>query len=254
MFSVSDAHVITDPVLRDQIIQHPRAQDLLRAFLYPYQAPDHDFLFRAGRVVRLSDCEIASLTSGRTPVLAVGSNRAPAQLTRKFTHQNVSDEIPVTQGWLAHHDIVYSAHMTGYGSIPATLAASAGTRVRVAITWLTPKQLSHMHVTESVPVHYNYVQMRRSEVVLDCGLCLDQVGIYQSARGYEYAKGDVFALSAIRAEGRRFKSISQWEMIAHFMHHAGQVFKPDLLLRLIDDPALRASMNPLGNDKKSLPL
>jgi hypothetical protein len=43
-------------------------------------------------------------------------------------------------------------------------------------------------------------------------------------------------------------------MIAHFMHHAGQVFKPDLLLRLIDDPALRASMNPLGNDKKSLPL
>lgn len=249
MFSISEAHGITDPVLREQIEQHSRAQDLLRAFLYPYAAPDHDFRFRAGRVEAISADDLEASLIGRTPVLAVGSNRAPVQLTRKFTHQNLADDIPVTLGWMSHHDIVYSSHMASYGAIPATLAPSPGTRVRIAVTWLTPQQLSHMHVTESVPAHYSYVQMHGRDIALDCGLSPEHVGMYQSARGHEYARGDIFALAAIRAEGRRYPIKTQWETIAHFMRQSGQAFKPDLLLRLVDDPALRASMSAVGSRK-----
>ncbi|NIY77654.1 hypothetical protein HED22_18530 [Thalassospira sp. HF15] len=242
MFSLSEAHLITDPVLRDQIEQHPRAQDLLRAFLYPYAAPDHDFLFRGGEVTALSASDLAQLTRGRTPVLAVGSNRAPIQLTRKFTHQSLSDEIPVTHGWISHHDIVYSTHLTGYGAVPATLAPSPGTRVRVSITWLTATQLAHMHVTESVPAHYSFVQLHGRDLELDCGLKPDHIGMYQSVRGHVFDQGAVYALSAIEAKDRRFASLSQWDMIAHFAKRAGHSFTPGFVLRVIDDVAFRRSV------------
>ena len=239
MFSLSDAHMITDSVLREQVEQHPRAQDLLRAFLYPYPVPDHDFLFRGGDVVAMEPSDVVAATKGRTPVLAVGSNRAPVQLTRKFTHQNLSDEIPVTHGWLAHHDIVYSTHITGYGAVPATLASSPGTRVRVSITWLTPTQLAHMHVTESVPAHYSYQQLHGGDLDLDCGVRSDHVGMYQSVRGHVFDQGRIYALSAIRADSRRFPARTQWEMMALFAKRAGHVFSPAFVLRVIDDPAFR---------------
>lgn len=246
MFSISEAHGITDSVLREQIEQHPRAQDLLRAFLYPYAAPDQDFLFRGGNAIAMSACDVASLTSGRTPVLAVGSNRAPVQLTRKFTHQNLSDEIPVTHGWLSHHDIVYSTHLTGYGAVPATLAPSPGTHVRVSITWLTARQLAHMHVTESVPAHYSFVQLSGRNLELDCGLKPDHIGMYQSVRGHVFENGAVYALSAIEAKDRRFTPQSQWDMIAHFAKRAGHSFSTGFVLRVINDAAFRRSVVDFG--------
>ncbi|WP_339861722.1 hypothetical protein [Thalassospira alkalitolerans] len=100
MFSVSDAQAILDPALREQIEKHPRAQDLLRAFLYPYDAPDHDFLFGDGIVSPLPRDSIADRIAGRTPVLAIGSNRAPVQLARKFSPPHHHENVPVTMaGW-----------------------------------------------------------------------------------------------------------------------------------------------------------
>jgi hypothetical protein len=249
MFSLSEAQLITDPVLRDQIERHPRAQELLRAFLYPYAAPDHDFLFRGGDVIPMMAGDVASQISGRMPVLAVGSNRAPVQLTRKFTHQNLSDEIPVTHGWLAHHDIVYSTHITGYGAVPATLAPSPGTRVRVSITWLTPTQLAHMHVTESVPAHYSFVQLHGRDLELDCGLQPDHVGMYQSVRGHVFGHENIYALSAIHAEYRRFTAMTQWDMLAIFAKRAGQVLRPEFILLMIEDDMLRCSLFEQGTTK-----
>ncbi|MEQ9347569.1 MAG: hypothetical protein RIG26_14105 [Thalassospira sp.] len=242
MFSLSDAQIITDPVLRAQIEQHPRAQELLRAFLYPYAAPDHDFLFKAGACEPVGQGDIARLAHGRMPVLAVGSNRAPVQLSRKFSHQNLSDEILVTHGWMDHHDIVYSAHMTGYGAIPATLAPSPGTKVRVAVTWLTANQLSHMHVTESVPSHYSYQQLHGRDIGLDCGLIPDHVGVYQSVAGHVFDQSDIFAVSAIQAQGRRYKSFNQWDMIDHLARRAGYVMQSEFVLRMIDDQAFRTAV------------
>lgn len=239
MFSLSDAQNITDPVLRQQIEQHSRAQDLLRAFLYPYTAPQTDFLFKDGAVVPLVPGDVAALLIGRTPVLAVGSNRAPVQLTRKFSQQNQSDEIPITYGWMEYHDIVYSAHMTGYGAIPATLAPSPGTQVRVAITWLSANQLSHMHVTESVPAHYTYQQVQGRDIELDCGIRPNQVGIYQSAAGHVFDQEDIFALTAVTARQRRYKALSQWDMIGHLAKRAGYACQAEFVISLIDNPDLR---------------
>ena len=242
MFSVSDAQAILDPALREQIEKHPRAQDLLRAFLYPYDAPDHDFLFGDGIVSPLPRDSIADRIAGRTPVLAIGSNRAPVQLARKFSPPHHHENVPVTMGWMAHHDVVYSAHITGYGALPATLAPSPGTRVRMAVTWLTHDQLSHMHVTEAVPAHYRYCQLAGHDVVLDCGVTVDHVGSYQSAMGWVFNGDDVFALSAIKASNRRFATASQWDMIQYMARRAGMVARPEFVLRLMDDPVFRQSL------------
>ena len=243
MFSISDAHKITDPVLREQIEQHPRAQEILRAFLYPYDAPDYDFLFADGTVRQMVAGDIDRLTAGRTPVLAVGSNRAPVQLARKFAPPHHHEEpVPVTFGWMTDQDIVYSAHMAGYGALPATLASSPGTTVRVAVTWLTPTQLSHMHSTESVPDHYKYCQLDGTKITLDCGLKAGRVGSYQSVAGHVFDHGDTFALVDIPARNRRFVARSQWEMLSQIAKRAGQAPHPTFVLKLIDDADLRRKL------------
>lgn len=242
MFSVSDAQAITDRSLREQIEKHPRAQHLLRAFLYPYTAPDHDFLFVDGAVMALPGDSIKDAITGRIPVLAVGSNRAPVQLARKFATPRHLDPVPVTVGWMDHHDIVYSAQMTGYGAIPATLAPSPGTRVRVAVTWLNAVQLTHMHATESVPDHYQYQQIDGKNLHLDCGVPVDLIGSYQSTAGHVFDANDIFALAGIAATKRRFKSMNQWEMIAHIAMRAGHPMHPDFVLWLTDNIVMRKKL------------
>ena len=109
---------------------------LMRAYGYPYPAPEHDFLFRAGDVAPL---DLSFDLGSRQPVIAVGSNRAPEQLARKFGPEH-DRTIPVTWAWMQGYDVVYCAHLAGYGSVPATLHGSPGTEVRVAITWLTEEE------------------------------------------------------------------------------------------------------------------
>ena len=81
---------------------------------YPFAAPTQSYLFRNGAAAP-SDPALSApdCYDGRTAVIAHGSNRSPDQLLRKF---GASAEIPVTRAWLADYDVVFSAHVIGYGS------------------------------------------------------------------------------------------------------------------------------------------
>ena len=133
---------------------------LKRALGYPYSFPDRDFVLSNGDI---QDLEDDSILSGRKPVLAVGSNRSPEQLLRKFGSDNL---VPVTHAELSDYDVVYSAHIASYGSIPATLNASPGTIVNVCLTWLSSPQLSRMHETESLGVSYVYLESKKLDIKL----------------------------------------------------------------------------------------
>ena len=61
-----------------------------RALDYPYYSPAYDFVLDNGSVTRLQD---KSILAGRVPVLAIGSNRSPGQLLRKFVERDI---LPVT--------------------------------------------------------------------------------------------------------------------------------------------------------------
>jgi hypothetical protein len=58
---------------------------ILRALDYPYSYPAYDFVLDNGSVTPLQD---RKSLEGRIPVLAIGSNRSPEQLLRKFGDQN----------------------------------------------------------------------------------------------------------------------------------------------------------------------
>ena len=67
-----------------------------RALEYPYPAPPHSYLYDAARPGGWAPLPAdAGLLEGRTPVLAVGSNRAPERLAQKFAEgENVRDYLP----------------------------------------------------------------------------------------------------------------------------------------------------------------
>ena len=183
--------------------------ELLRlAKSYPYEAPRASYLFAQGTARPLNTHgHDRRLFDGRVPVIAHGSNRAPAQLARKY---GPAAEIPVSLGWLAAHDVVYSAHMTRYGAIASTLRHAPGVKARGAITWLDPGQLKRMHETEGSET-YRFGYLRRIELHLEdgSGARLTEAGVYLGQKGCLAHEAGPVGLAAVTAEGRPHKALHQ---------------------------------------------
>lgn len=183
------------------------ADALARAVAYPYPAHPDPFLFRDGRADPLPpDTAFAR----RTPVIAVGSNRAPEQLARKFDRLSVS--IPVTRLVARDLDVVYAAHMAGYGAVPATLARSPGTEVELWITWLDAETLRRMDETEAVGVNYRREE-RGLDVVAAHGPAPERALVYTALRGCLTFDGAVVPLAAIPATGRAAPALTEAEVL-----------------------------------------
>ena len=183
-----------------------KAATLARARDYPYAVPGGSYTWRRGRVAPFDPAG----TAGLTPVLALGSNRSPEQLQRKFGDRAL---IPVEAGRLQGFDIVYSAHITGYGAVPATLATSPGTTVGLAVTWLGTAELDAMHATELGNENYLYALLEDVTLTLDGGARLDAVHLYISRRGLLTHDGGPVALAAVAAEGRLHGAMTTGEVL-----------------------------------------
>ena len=112
---------------------------------YPFPVPGRSYLFRNGEVEDLDPNGFER--TGRTPVLAAGSNQSHEQLARKYSVLEGHVEIPVQRGKLAGFDSVYAAHLAGYGSVPSTFYPSPQTQVTTYVLWLDDAQLHRMHET-----------------------------------------------------------------------------------------------------------
>lgn len=232
------------------------AARLALAKSYPFEAPDGCFVWTAaGRQPSLRPICEADF-SGRTPVLAHGSNRAPAQLARKFAGQaGLEPDIPVTAGWLLESDVVYSAHITRYGAVASTLWSVRGCRVRIAVTWLTAAQLRRMHETEGLNYRYGHLA-RRFEADSGPQSVLDGLPTYLSDHGCltrrdataqrldaaQTADGPL-ALAAVQADGRPHEALSQTEALAlvRDAHHPTEDLERHILSN-IDDDARRSTL------------
>ena len=188
-----------------------------RASLYPYMAPEGSYLLAKGRLFQLKqrDLEESNLVQaepllvGRTPVLAVGSNRAPYQLLRKFGSEAI---VPVTSARLHDCDVVHTALVSYYGAIPCTAFPSSGTITELKVVWLDEQQLLHMHKTEGIGVAYDFVKMQGVEhqLVVPTGPVFGY-----AARAGVLAWEDMkpAGLSAISSHARQFKTVSQGEVV-----------------------------------------
>ena len=219
------------------------AARLALARSYPFDAPEGSFLFRGGVAHPLSTDESGSrLFDGRTPVIAHGSNRAPQQLRRKFGD---GVEIPVTRAWLGDHDVVYSAHVTQYGSIAANLRHAPGVRVAIFVTWLDRGQLARMHETELGGENYFYGCLAEIDLVLEAGPAarLAQAHVYLSTRGCLADGGGPIALAAVAASGRAHGALDQGAILelARARHRPDEHIDT-FILRNMDDSGRRAAL------------
>lgn len=213
------------------------AARLSLATSYPFAIPEDSFLFLDGAVLPLpADWR----ESGRTPVLAVGSNQSPEQLARKFAHMPQPVRVPVTRCWLRDFDVVYATHLSRYGSIPGNLHATPGCRVRLSVTWLDAEQLAVVHETELTGENYVFVRLEGADARLADGTTLAELHAYVSLHGALNAAGRPLGLAAMQAENRPHPAALQPEALAllHARHGAGRTLDA-MILAVIDHPAER---------------
>lgn len=207
---------------------------------YPYAAPAGSYLYCDGAADPLIGPLDTALTAGRVPVVAYGSNRAPEQLHRKFGHlSGAASAIPVTRAWLGGYDVVYSAHVTRYGALSATLHEAPGTRVQVYVTWLTEAQLPRMHETEIGAGNYGYGRLAGVSLAVEGGPRLTQAFCYLAVHGClcdPETPGAPLALAAVPAERRLHRAVDQAGALAvlHQAHHGGLALDPMILAHIKD--------------------
>jgi len=209
-----------------------------RALNYPYAPIEADFLFTSGGIIELED---DSFLNNRKAVLAVGSNRSPEQLRRKFGE---NETIPVTRATLRDYDVFYSAHIASYGSIPAVLGRSDGTLVDVSVTWLLPHQLERMHETEALGKSYDYGESSSLQLDLGNDRSAESIGCYLGRNGCANFEGSPIVLKEVNALNRKFISADQKTILTHFynLNCENKSFE-QWLVKIIKDHNFRAQVS-----------
>ena len=185
-----------------------RSDVVERALGYPYTAPWRPFVQLGHQTLDPDELEIDP--EERTPVLAYGSNAAPEVLARKLA---LSDQpVLVLPAWLEDFDVVYSAHISPYGAIPATLQRSPGTRVRIHVVYMTDAQAGLVAATEP---NYESALLEGAVCRLDDGPAVADPSAYLSRHGCLLLDNAEVALAAVRSSSRRFAELTEAEMVEH---------------------------------------
>jgi hypothetical protein len=179
-----------------------------RAMRYPYAVPARAFAQLRHETLSPDDVDVD--LAERAPLLAYGSNGSPEVLGRKLALS--ADPVLVEPAWLHDFDVVYSAHISPYGAVPATLQRSPGTAVRVAVLHLTPEQLTLLSATEP---NYEPSTLEDVHCELADGTVRSQLSAYLSRHGCLLVDGAEMALIAVPARERRFAEMSEPQVLEH---------------------------------------
>lgn len=169
---------------------------LKRALAYPYATPERSYLYRDGEARELPAA--GPNLSGRTPLLAYGANAAPEALARKLAPLP-GVELPVLRAELEGFDVVYSAHVSPYGAVPATLLESPGTTAPAFLIHPTAEQRELLTASEP---NYELVE-------------LNGIAAYRSRHGCLEIGGSPVALAAIRSAGRTLPDLDEPAVLEH---------------------------------------
>lgn len=178
----------------------------MRALDYPFGIPPRSYALLDGKAVEVDRVEVD--LAERLALLAYGSNAAPAVLSRKLAP--APDPVPVLRTVLRDFDVVYSAHFSPYGAIPATLTRSPGTEVRAFVAYLTAEQLDLVSATEP---NYDLARFDRPSCTLERGAAPPELRVYLSKHGALSLDGREVALTEIEAEGRRLPQMTQRQIV-----------------------------------------
>ena len=175
---------------------------LRRALEYPYATPERSYLYRDGTAEELpGDLDL----EGRTSLLAYGANAAPEALAYKLALLP-GEEMPVLRAELGGFDVVYSAHVSPYGAVPATLQESLGTTAPVFVVFPGPEQLELLTAYE---LNYDLVTLNGVSCRLEDGTAVEELAAYRSIHGCLSLDGSEVALAAVRSAGRSLPELDE---------------------------------------------
>lgn len=216
-------------------------QIIWKAKNYPYDIPNHSFIFVNGSILKVIDFNSDSVTdsivlingknqelgeylyskgiysiqnlSNRTPLLAYGANASCRKLRNDFSNLAQNNVIPVIKAHLFDFDVVYSAHFSPYSSMPATLQYSPKTTVDIFVTYLTDSQLKNMNKTECLGINYSLGRLLDIQMVLENNIILNEVLSYFTMHGCLFVNDSHISLSAIAANNRKFPQMDEHEVL-----------------------------------------
>ena len=198
---------------------------LARALDYPYATSEASYLYRDGAARELP--ETGPDLAGRSPLLAYGANAAPEALGRKLAPL-AGVELPVLKSELEDFDVVYSAHVSPYGAVPATLVESPGTVALVFVAHPTAEQRELLTASEP---NYDLVEVGGTAA-------------YRSKHGCLSLDGSPVALAAVRSNGRAFPELDEPAVL----ERVRALVRPELSLeRFVLDCVEQGGIRPLRN-------
>lgn len=202
---------------------------------YPYRLSDCSFVVEGGAVRPFAAAD-RRLFADRIPMLACGSNQSPDRILHKFGGA-CAQPLPVTCVRLEGYDSVFSAHLSRYGSAPATIHPSPGTVVGLFVNWLTAEQKHVMDETEKM--NYDVVPLD-APARLEDGSLVEGMVAYVSRVGCLNVGGRPVALAAVAAEGRQFPAMTQVEMLSHCRDRLAPDTDLDtFIVETVEDAAIR---------------
>lgn len=217
----------------------PDTDELVRrALAYPYDPPKGSFVQLGARTLPVPPQEID--VEGRRALLAYGANASPEALTRKLAHLPPRP-IAVLRVSLSGWDVVYSAHVTRYGSVPAAVVASPGTVASVHLVFPDDEQLAALAATEGQ--NYRLEQLSGFTAELEIGgESPAEIDAFISVHGPLLLDGSPVALAAIPARDRAFPELTTPQMI----DRVRAALRPDLSVpEFIRHYVTRGGLRPL---------
>ena len=121
--------------------------------------------------------------AGRIPVLAVGSNAAPAQVRRKLAAGGSATAVPITAVNVNGLSVGVSAHVSRAGYVPATPVPDPSSKnLLMWVTWLAQDELLTVDKTEP---NYDRIRVPRfCSIRLPSGQAVSGCWLYVSRHGY----------------------------------------------------------------------
>ena len=206
---------------------------------YPYPILKFSYLFENDHISELSSSTRLPSLKNRSPVLAVGSNQSPLQLSRKFSGKNWGP-IPVLRARLHDFDAAYSPHITGYGAIPATLQDAKNSKTTFFINWLDDAQLNRMHETEMTGSNYSFGVLTDLNIEVETGPCLEEVFTYTSKHGVLCDPDGPIFVAEIESTNPSRSRLTQFEVQTFARDKISQNTDIDqFILSSINDPKIR---------------
>ncbi len=206
---------------------------------YPGRRPSYSYVYYRGRVYPLSpkDDELSELwvedeagpvrlddflyrrgsppLSGRSAVLAVGSNGCPGRLAEKYK-ERPETALPVFVGAMSDTAVVYSRVVIGYGALAATYLAQPGAKSWLSVTMLTDEELARMDETEA---HYERIPLP-GFFQMDGGPRIGSLTAYLDPRILTY-KGAPILLKMFARGGVEWPAMDERHVLSLVLDEAG---------------------------------